>query len=240
LDLFDLCRGRVLSRGIDHSDLILGMERLNLYLDVCQSFSENCRRMEMRHPFNCPPRGTMKFCAIAFLAFPFAVFAQQSDDVGKSTKQPAHVIVEVKSQLYGSFSQERDVNLGETGVFSNLGSNHKAVRSDGPCQITADAKNPPRDIDDGVVVKITPELHTSTRIVGFEDEVIANKFIKYNVLNEGKCGKISMANSVSDSTASTMMYHTGKPLVLTSMRQDIEGDQRDLDVTVIFTPVAAH
>ena len=182
----------------------------------------------------------MKFLAVAFLALPIAAIAQQSDDIGRSTRQPVHIVVQVKSQLYGSFTQERDVNLGETAEFNNLGSHHKAVLSDGLCQITADAKNPPKDIDDGVVVKITPESHSSTGVVGFEDEIIANKFIKYNVLNEGKCGEISMADSVSDSTASTVMCHTGKPLVLTSMRQDTEGDHRDLDVTVTFTPVAAH
>ncbi|GAB6847071.1 hypothetical protein [Paraburkholderia kururiensis] len=182
----------------------------------------------------------MKFLAVAFLALPIAAIAQQSDDIGQSTKQPVHVTVEVKSKLYGSFTQERDVNLGETAAFSNLGAHHKAVLNDGPCQITADAKNPPQDIDDGVVVKITPELHSTTGVVGFQDEIVAHKFIKYNVLNEGKCGNISMAHSVGDSTASTMMSHTGKPLVLTSMRQYTEGDHRDLDVIVTFTPVTTR
>jgi RNA-binding protein YhbY len=182
----------------------------------------------------------MKFLAVALLALPIAAIAQQSDDIGQSTKQPVHVTVEVKSKLYGSFTQERDVNLGETVAFSNLGAHHKAVLSDGSCQITADAKSPPQDIDDGVVVKITPELHSTTGVVGFEDDIVAHKFIKYNVLNEGKCGNISMADSVSDSTASSMIYHMGKPFVLTSMRRDTEGDHRDLDVIVTFTPVAAH
>ncbi|WP_176079482.1 hypothetical protein [Paraburkholderia tropica] len=182
----------------------------------------------------------MKFLAVAFLAIPIAAIAQQSEDFGESTKQPVHVTVEVKSKLYGSFTQERDVNLGETAAFSKLGSHHKAILNDGPCEIIADAKNPAQDIDDGVVVKITPKLHSTAGVVGFEDEIVAHKFIKYNVLNEGKCGNISMAHSVGDSSASTMMSHTGKPVMLASMRQYTEGDNRDLDVTVTFTPVATH
>ncbi|WP_186038857.1 hypothetical protein [Burkholderia gladioli] len=177
----------------------------------------------------------MKLIIAATLALPVAAFAQETGDIGQPTHQPVHAAVQIKSNFYGSFTQERDIQIGKAEVFSNLGVHHKAVVSEGRCAITQDPKNPPVDIDDGVAVTIMPTLHTDKGIVVADTEVRASKFIKYNVFNAGTCGHISMATSASSYSTSTIIQPSDKPLLLSGFHQNSPADQRDLDVIVTFS-----
>ncbi|ACD14715.1 MULTISPECIES: hypothetical protein [Burkholderiaceae] len=177
------------------------------------------------------------FSAVALAALPpVAAFAQQSSNPAESTDQQVHVTVKVTSSFYGSFTQEKDVDIRQTATFSNLSGVHKSMKYDGPCTL-----NPaPRDIHDGVVVKITPLLYSKNGQVGFEQDVAASKLLGYHDFNSGKCGNISEASWASDSDGSSVLDRVGQPLQILHQVNDANGAHRDLDVSVIFTPVTAR
>ncbi|MCM3294289.1 hypothetical protein M3661_29935, partial [Paenibacillus sp. MER 180] len=71
------------------------------------------------------------FSAVALAALPpVAAFAQQSSNPAESTDQQVHVTVKVTSSFYGSFTQEKDVDIRQTATFSNLSGVHKSMKYD--------------------------------------------------------------------------------------------------------------
>ncbi|MEK6368034.1 MAG: hypothetical protein V4803_16650 [Burkholderia gladioli] len=154
---------------------------------------------------------------------------------------PVHVKVVVTSKYYGSFTQERDVRVNQTASFNNLSAHHSGVIYQGKCALKPDGNGAyPADVDDGVVVNITPVLISPDGTVGAAHEIKATKLIRYNKFNSGICGEISFAESSRHWTSSDLLYRPGQVHTVDELQEHsaTEGD-KDLRVTVSFSPVAS-
>ncbi len=154
---------------------------------------------------------------------------------------PVHVKVVVTSKYYGSFTQERDVKIHETASFSNFSAHHSGVVYHGQCALKPDATGKlPEDIDDGVIVNVTPVMIAPDGKVGAHDEVRATKLIRYNKVDSGICGEIAFAESKRTWSESTQLFHPGEVQTVDESHEHSETDgDKDLTVTVSFSPVPA-
>ena len=179
--------------------------------------------------------------AATLVSFIGVLATAASAETHDATIPPVRVRVVVTSKYYGSFTEERDVKVNQTVSFNNLSAHHSGVFYQGKCTLTLDPiMTPPADIDDGVVVNITPITISPDGIFGATHEIKVTKFIRYDKFNSKTCGDISFARSSQHWTRSDFLYQPGQVHTVDALHQySVNEGDRDLLVTVSFSPATA-
>lgn len=146
-----------------------------------------------------------------------------------------HVKVEVQSEFFGSFVQERSVPVNDAAAFSNVSVHRPRVVNRGTCNV-GDVPNMSRTIDDGVTVEVTPQSATPDGTYFVSERIEASKFVRYRTVDQGKCGRVDFAESTHALTAPGTGY-LAKPGLSQQIVLDADGAaEHRLIVTVTVSP----
>lgn len=147
-----------------------------------------------------------------------------------------HVKLEVQSNLYGSFTEERDVPVGQPSVFERTSGEHKRVEYSGPCRVDLPVGVPATILDHTRIV-VAPFGGPDDGKIFAQTSIEASKFTGLREAEVKDCGTVAFANSSHAEFGNTWSYRLGEAeTVYQADESPTTATGQHLIVKLTFTP----
>ncbi|PRH42084.1 hypothetical protein C6T65_12065 [Burkholderia vietnamiensis] len=178
-----------------------------------------------------------KTLLVAAVIGSFSSFALASSTAAAT--DTVHVKLEVKSNLYGSFTEERDVPVGQPSVFERTTGEHKRVDYSGPCKVDLPVGMPPTILDRTRIV-VAPFGGPDDGKIFAQTSIEASKFTGRRETEVKNCGTVAFGNSTHAEFGNTWRYRLGHAeTVYQADESPTAATAPNLIVKLTFTPAAS-